>query len=157
MRIGLGGLIEIGCRFLDLADGDVADGAAEQRLDLLRIEPVGGTEIGDGEIMLVVALIDQGATIKCLCVVGIERDGPVELVQRAGRLARLCQGLALCGVSLGLADIAGADRAVGGRRSRLGRLLRLLLLGHHGAQVEGAAAQHDPHQAERERLSPDVA
>ena len=32
-------LVEIGRRLLDLADGEIADGAAEQRLGLLRIEP----------------------------------------------------------------------------------------------------------------------
>ncbi|GAA0005200.1 hypothetical protein BRDID11002_52030 [Bradyrhizobium diazoefficiens] len=87
MRIGLGSLVEIGRRLLDLAEGEMADGAAEQGLGLLRVEPARGGEIGDGEIVLVVALVDQRAAIERLRVVGIESDRAIEFVERCSRLA----------------------------------------------------------------------
>lgn len=87
MRIGLGGLIQIGRGLLDLAEREIAGSAAEQRLDLLGVEPARSAEICDREVVLMIALVDQGTALKRLRIVGIEPDRAVELVERRRGLA----------------------------------------------------------------------
>src|SRR3954447_6609731 len=135
--IGLGSLIQIGRGLLGLAEGEITGGAAEQRLDLLRVKAARGTEIGDGEVVLVLALVDQGAAIERLRIVGIEPDRVIEFIERGRRLAGLGQGLGLYRMGLGFADVASSCHVRGGRSS-IRCFLRLLLLRRKRPQVEGA-------------------
>src|SRR5437762_11117127 len=106
-RIRLHRLVEVGGGLLGFADGEVAERAAEQRLGLLRRQAVGRGEILDGEFMLLFALVEQGAIVIGLGIVGAKADRLVEILQRFAGLLHCLVNHAPAKIGGGVAGIEG--------------------------------------------------
>ena len=75
-------VVKIGGRRFGVANRQIAERPRHMQLGLARREPHGRGEIVDGELVLMLALIEEAALIICLGIVRLERDGLVQVGKR---------------------------------------------------------------------------